>query len=104
MPGAFPLFIALVAFLTSASVGGLVSMLRSSATGGGRQVHLVGEVETFTEVLNPSISLSTFGCNSAAIFAFHGGKVICIITTETFGDLVASAQFTHYCSTLSFCC
>ena len=39
-PGAFPLFIALMAFLTSASVGGLVSMLRSSVTGGGRRVHL----------------------------------------------------------------
>ena len=34
-PGAFPLFIALMAFLTSASVGGLVSMLRSSVTGRG---------------------------------------------------------------------
>ena len=34
-PGAFPLFIALMAFLTSASVGGRVSMLRSSGTGGG---------------------------------------------------------------------
>ena len=40
-PGAFPPFIALMAFLTSASVGGLVSMLRSSVTGGGQRVHLV---------------------------------------------------------------
>ena len=34
-PWALPLFIALMAFLTSASVGGLVSMLRSYVTGGG---------------------------------------------------------------------
>ena len=40
MPGAFPLFIGLMAFLTSASVGGLVSMLMSSAADGGRRVHL----------------------------------------------------------------
>ena len=36
----FPLFIALMAFLTSASVGRLVSMLRSSVSGGGRRDHL----------------------------------------------------------------
>ena len=42
MPEAFPLFIALMAFLTSASVGGLVSMLRSSDVGGGRRVLLAG--------------------------------------------------------------
>ena len=42
MPRAFPLFKALMAFFTSASVGGLVSMLRSSGVDGGRRFHLVG--------------------------------------------------------------
>ena len=41
----------------------------------------LGVVRDFTEVLNPSIGLFTFSCNSAAIFAFHGGRVISIITT-----------------------
>ena len=76
MHGAFPLFVALIAFLTSASVGGLVSMLRSPGAGGGRRVHLAGVVHDFTEVLNLSI---TFGCNSAAIFAFHWSRLISII-------------------------
>ena len=60
----------------------------------------LGVVQDFTEVLNPSVGLFTFSYNSAAIFAFHGGRVISIITTETFGDLIDSAQFTSCCSTL----
>jgi len=42
VPLAFPLLIALMAFLTSASVGGVVSMLRLAGAGGGRRVHLAG--------------------------------------------------------------
>ena len=61
-------------------------------------------VQDFTEIFNPSISLFTCSCNSAAIFAFHRGRVSSVITRETFGDLVDSAQFTSCCSTLSFCC
>ena len=49
MTGAFPLFITLMAFLTSASVGGLVSMLRSS-----------GVVRDFTEVKKLSPELNTW--------------------------------------------
>ena len=56
-------------------------------------------------MLNPSIGLFMFGCNSAAIFAFHGVCVISIITTETSGDLIDSAQFplaaTHSASAAS---
>ena len=104
-PGAFPIFIALMAFLTSASVGGLVSMLRSSGTGGGVGGFIwLRVVQDITEIFNPSISLFTFSCNSAAIFAFHRGRVSSVVTTETLGDLVDSAQFTSCCSTLSFCC
>jgi len=61
-------------------------------------------VQDFTELFNPSISLFTFSCNSAAIFPFHRGRVSSVITTETFGDLVDSAHFTSCCRTLSFCC
>ena len=105
MPGAVALFTALMTFYTSASIGGLVPMLRSAGAGGGRVGgHLTGVVQDFTELLNPYVCLFTFGCNSADIFAFRRGRVISIITTETFGDLVDSAQFTPCCSTLSFCC
>ena len=58
-------------------------------------------VQDFTDIFNPSISLFTFSCNSAAIFAFHRGRVSSVITTETFGDLVDNAQFTSCCSTHS---
>ena len=82
-PGVFPLFIALMAFLTSASVGGLVSMLRSSGTGGGGGgvggFIWLRVVRDFTEIFNPSINLFTFSCNSAAIFAFHRGRVSSVI-------------------------
>ena len=54
----------------------------------------LGVVQNITEVLNPSIGLFTFGCNSATIFAFHLGGVIRIITTEAFVDLTDSVQFT----------
>ena len=50
-------------------------------------------VQDFTEIFNPSISLFTFSCNNAAIFAFRRGRVGSVITTETFGDLVDRAQF-----------
>ena len=51
MPGTFTLFIALMAFLTSD--GGMMSMLRSSAAGGGRQVHLSGRGSGFHRSAQP---------------------------------------------------
>ena len=51
-PGTFPLFETLVAFFPSDSVGGLVSVVRSSGDGGGRRVHLYNTTETFGDLID----------------------------------------------------
>ena len=54
-------------YFNSASVGGLVSMLRSSGTGEGRRVHLAGGGSGSHRGVQPIFI--------TAIFAFHGDRV-----------------------------
>jgi len=63
-------------------------------TGVDVEVICLGVIQDFTEILNPSTGLFTFGCNSGVIFAFHGGRVNSIVTTETHDDFIDNAQST----------
>jgi len=103
MTGGFPLFVVAIAFLFGFYMGVWYRCWRHLALVEGRPLHLSGLVQGFTEVFNPSISLFIFSCNKAVSFAFYGGRVFCIITTKTFGDVIDREVIVTCCGTLSVC-